>query len=68
MIELKSALVTLDAQRMAEAGHVKVRMRKKHKDFGLIDAIILASSRKVDAKILTGDKHLLEEANAIPLA
>ena len=32
-------------------------MRKKFKDFGLIDSMILLTTRKLDAKILTGDPH-----------
>lgn len=32
-------------------------MRKTMRDFGLADAYILAAARKLDAKVLTGDKH-----------
>lgn len=67
-IELNSTLVALDAGEMADAGAIKALMRKRYKDFGLIDAIILATSRKLHAKILMGDKHLVGEGNALPLA
>ena len=33
------------------------KMKLKVKDFGMIDALILASARKRGLKILTGDKH-----------
>ena len=66
-IQLNSRLVTLDAEEMAEAGALKVRKREKFRDFGLIDAIILESSRKIGAKLLTADPHLIGENNALPL-
>ena len=66
-IELNSTLVTLDAGEMADAGTLKVKMRQRYKDFGLIDAIILVTSRKFHAKLLTGDPHLVGEENALPL-
>ena len=40
-----------------EVGILHAEMRKKIKDFGLIDSIILLTTRKLDAKILTGDHH-----------
>ncbi len=61
-----SILVTLDAGEMSEAGALKMR-RRDIPGFGLIDAIILRSSEKVDARILTGDSHLVSERDAIPL-
>ena len=32
-------------------------MKKKIRDFGLIDAIILTTARKLKAKVVTGDPH-----------
>jgi predicted nucleic acid-binding protein len=32
-------------------------MRKTLKDFGLADAYVLATARKLDAKVLTSDLH-----------
>ena len=64
---LNSTLVTLDAGEMAEAGALKAEKRRESPDFGLIDAIILRGSRKVGARILTSDPHLLSENGSIPL-
>ena len=64
---LNSTLVALDAREMAEAGALKAQRKRQFKDFGLIDAIILRSSRKVGAKLLTNDPHLLSESDAMPL-
>ncbi len=40
-----------------EAGILHAETRKKVKDFGMADAIILLTARKLNAKILTGDPH-----------
>ncbi len=66
-IELNSILESLNAGQMARAGKVKVEKRRERKGFGLMDAIILATSRKLDSKLLTGDPHLIHEPNSIPL-
>ena len=43
---------------IAEAGaEIHVRMRKEISDFGLADALILATAKKNNAKLITGDKH-----------
>ncbi len=66
-IELNSILESLNAGQMTDAGKLKVKKRQTKKGFGLIDAIILGTSIKLDAKLLTGDPHLVQEPNAIPL-
>ena len=42
-------------------------LRKTTKDAGLADAIVLAHSKEINAKLLTGDKHLknLEKSTQI---
>jgi predicted nucleic acid-binding protein len=42
-------------------------MRKDAKDFGLADAYVLATARRLKSKILTGDAHFksLKEATMI---
>ena len=40
-----------------EAGILHAETRKKIKDFGLADAFILLTARKLNAKIVTGDPH-----------
>ena len=39
------------------AGILHAEMRKEIKDFGIADAIILATARHLNAKIVTGDRH-----------
>jgi len=52
-----SRLVTIDQMRSIQAGLLHSEMRKKIKDFGLVDAFILLAARDLNAKILTGDPH-----------
>lgn len=66
-IQLNSSIVKPDLEDMASAGRLKVKKRKVFENFGLIDAIILESSKKVEADIMTRDPHLTNETNAIPL-
>ena len=53
-----SVLLDLDLHIASDAGKMKQLVRKKYKNkFGLADAIILVSARKINAKVVTGDKH-----------
>ena len=40
-----------------EAGILHAEIRKKIKDFGMADAVVLLTARKLEAKIVTGDPH-----------
>ena len=52
-----SKIFFINVEFTKEAGILHAEMRKKFKDFGLIDSMILLTTRKLDAKILTGDPH-----------
>ena len=52
-----SEIYFLNPELSKEAGIVHAEIRKKIKDFGLADAFILLTARKLGAKILTGDPH-----------
>ena len=47
-----------------EAGLIHAEMRKQMKDFGLSDAFVMATARKLNARVLTGNPHFkgLKEA------
>mgnify|MGYP001580805479 CR=1 FL=1 len=62
-----SKIYFIDLELAKEAGILHVEMRKKLKDFGMIDCLILLTARKLSAKILTGDPHFkgLKEARLI---
>ena len=52
-----SQIITVDDELSLQAGLIHCEMRKTSKDFGLVDAYILATARKLKSKILTGDPH-----------
>lgn len=56
------SFISWDIVNMSSKNYLE--QRKHHKDFGLIDAIILSTARVNNSKILTGDKHfmVLDEA------
>jgi predicted nucleic acid-binding protein len=60
-----SNIVNADEQLSLEAGLLHCEMRKTEKDFGLADAYILATARKLKAKVLTSDLHFKNVKEAI---
>ena len=60
-----SQIVRVDEELSWAAGLLHTEMRKTEKDFGLADAYVLATARKLKAKILTGDPHFKNVKDAI---
>jgi predicted nucleic acid-binding protein len=60
-----SKIINADEELSFEAGLIHCEMRKTLKDFGLADAYVLAAARKMEAKILTGDKHFKDIKEAV---
>ncbi len=52
-----SKIYFINPELAKEAGILHAEIRKKIKDFGLADAFVLLTARKLGAKILTGDPH-----------
>ena|SRR3990170_1993775 len=59
-----SRVINADEELSMEAGLLHAVMRKTEKDFGLADAYVLATARRLKSKVLTGDAHFkgLKEA------
>ena len=59
-IKSKSAIsfINWDIAKLCSKNYLEVR--KKHKDFSLIDAIILSTAIVNNSKLLTGDRHFKE--------
>ena len=66
-VTFNTQIQEIDAELARDAGIIKNDLRKKHPDFGLIDAIVLATARKTNSKLLTGDAHLVGEPNVIDI-
>jgi predicted nucleic acid-binding protein len=60
-----SQVVSVNDELSLQAGLLHCEMRKNAKDFGLADAYVLATARKLKAKVLTGDAHFRSLNEAI---
>jgi predicted nucleic acid-binding protein len=57
-----ASVVPLDEEISVEATKIKLERRATgHRDFGLIDGIILATARSTGQSLLTFDPHFLSE-------
>lgn len=52
-----SSIINITSELAKEAGLLHAEIRKEIKDFGLADAFVLLTARKLNAKIVTGDPH-----------
>ena len=57
MLASNSRVVDVDEKLSLQAGLLHCEMRKTVKDFGLSDAYVLATARKLKSKVFTGDPH-----------
>lgn len=56
-ITTNSTIINITSPLAKEAGILHAEIRKEIKDFGLADAFVLLTARKLNAKIVTGDPH-----------
>lgn len=63
----RCAVVILDEKIAIEAAKIHAEKKVKFPDFGLADAIILASARSRNMKVLTGDPHFKNFKDAVML-
>ena len=63
----RCAVVALEVNIAVEAAKIHAENRVKTHDFGLADAIILASARSRKIKVLTGDPHFKIFKDAVML-
>ena len=61
----RCALIVLDENIAVEAAKIHAENKIKKPDFGLADAIILASARNRNIKVVTGDPHFKDFKDAI---
>ena len=60
-----SKVINADEELSKDAGLVHAEVRKTEKDFGLADAYVLATARKLKSKVLTGDPHFKNMKEAV---
>jgi predicted nucleic acid-binding protein len=56
-METLSNILEIDVELAKLAGSIHATMRKKFKDFGMMDAFLLAAAKQTSATIVTGDPH-----------
>ncbi len=56
-INFISKVAEITPETAKKAGEFHGEIRKKIKDFGLVDALILTLARELNAKVVTGDEH-----------
>ncbi len=66
-IKMHSRAIGLGEEVIEKCGELYSDLKKKNKRFGLVDAVILTTSLKLDAKVLTGDEHFRGLKNALML-
>ena len=60
-----SNVVNLTQEIAGPAGQIHFEAKKKNKNFGMLDAFVAATAKKMDAKILTGDPDFKNFKEAI---
>jgi predicted nucleic acid-binding protein len=63
-IKSRSALVPLNEELAVEAAKADVSMKRKVRGWGLADSIVLSTARNRKGKVVTGDPHFRELAEA----
>lgn len=66
-VSSNSEITGLTPSIASRAGKIRTKEMEEYSGFGLIDAIILATAREKNLKVLTGDKHLKNKESAIDL-
>jgi len=56
-IKMRSAVVPLTEELAVEAAKLDVEMKERIEGWGLADSIVLATTRRRKAKVITGDEH-----------
>jgi predicted nucleic acid-binding protein len=64
-VTTKTSLILVDREISIAAGRINYENKKKIKNWGMADSIILATARKLSAKDLTGDPHFKNIKDAV---
>lgn len=57
IVRANSYIVTVTEHNWISAADERFEQRKRQRDFGLIDSIILVKQKEFNCKIISGDKH-----------
>lgn len=65
VIKANSSILSASEKDWIESGKERFEQRKKQKDFGLIDSLILVKQKELNCKVVSGDKHFIGMKNVI---
>ena len=65
IIKANSRILAITERDWIDTAKERFEQRKKQKDFGLIDAVILVKQKELNCKIVSGDKHFKDMKNVI---
>lgn len=60
-----TTIIPVDKEIAVSAGEINFERKKKVKDWGMSDSIVLATARKTSAKVVTGDPHFKDLRESI---
>lgn len=60
-----SKIIDITSETAKSAGILHAETRKKIKDFGLVDSLLVITAKRIDAKMVTGDEHFKNFKNII---
>jgi predicted nucleic acid-binding protein len=63
----KSKIIEMTPRVAKQSGLLHAKMRKKYKQFGIVDSCLIETAKEIKAKILTGDHHFEEFTEAVIL-
>ncbi|MFH1663909.1 MAG: PIN domain-containing protein [archaeon] len=66
-VKSMSAVISLDNSVLEFAGKLNYLRKQQDKNFGMVDAIILAVSKSYGLPVVTGDRHFEKEKGTIML-
>ena len=61
----KTTVISVDREISLLGGRINYENKKKKRDWGMVDSIILAIARIFSAKVVTGDPHFRDVSEAI---
>jgi len=67
VVKKTSVVIGIDNDLLEAAGRINYFMKRTVKGFGMIDAIILATSKAYSLPVVTGDRHFAGEEDTVLL-
>jgi predicted nucleic acid-binding protein len=65
IIRADSTTIVLTEHDWIDAGKERFEQRKRQRDFGLIDAVLLVKQKELGCKIISGDQHFKNLKNVV---